>query len=96
MGGFLKTIEKINGTSNPQTRIWDERPRARRISLRGSEKRMVMRVEIAREILPFIILPLSITFPMSEERVIADTFNIESRVEITAEKIARKAIVLKA
>ncbi len=52
-----------------------------------------MRVEIAREILPFITLSFKIPFPMSEVRVIADTFNIESRVEITAETIARKAIV---
>lgn len=55
---------------------------------------MVMRVEIAREILPLIILSFRIFFPMSEARVMADTFNIESRVEITAETIARKEIVL--
>jgi len=87
-------MEKIKGINKPQARNWEESPRTRRISLKGREKIMVRKVEIAREILGFMILSLKIPLPMSEERVMADTFRIESRVEITAETTARKAITL--
>ena len=87
-------MEKIKGINNPQARNWEERPRTRRISLKGREIRMVRKVEIAREILGFKIFSLKIPLHMSEERVMADTFKIESRVEMTAETIARKAITL--